>query len=158
MTTPPIADTPTLLDHVRRVAELREGLATQQVHLKLVQQEFDFAHAGLIAGVALRAAVLATAEADLRAAALERFSATEDKHPAPGVTIRVQTRVTYDRDQALAWAKAKGVALTLDAKAFEGLAKHDRSLPASVVEDPQATIARDLRTALAEAEDAGRVV
>ena len=141
-------ETPTLREHVVRVAELREGLANLQLVVKAAQQAFMAAHADLLSDLTVRTEAVATAEAELRAVALERFSATEDKAPVPGVSIRVQKRIVYDRDEALAWAKAKGVALALDTKAFEGLAKHDRSLPAQVVDEPQATIARDLRAAL----------
>ena len=154
-------ETPTLREYVVRVAELREGLATLQLEVKAAQQAFALAHADLLSDVAIRAAAVTTAEAELRAVALERFSATEDKAPAPGVSIRIQKRIQYDREQALAWAKAKfyapwstsigvaaGVALTLDTKAFEGLAKHDRTVPAQVIDEPQATIAKDLRAAL----------
>jgi alkanesulfonate monooxygenase SsuD/methylene tetrahydromethanopterin reductase-like flavin-dependent oxidoreductase (luciferase family) len=151
MTTPATTEQPTLREQVARVADLREGLAVRRALWDAARKAFDEEHAELLAEIGERNQHLVDAEFDLRASALTVFSATEDKHPTPGVSIRVTTRVVYDRDEALAWAKAKGVALTLDAKAFEGLAKHDRDLPASVVEDPQATIAKDLRAALREA-------
>lgn len=84
-------------------------------------------------------------ETRIRKAALDAFAENSDnKRPAAGVGIRVTTQLVYDPALALTWAKTTGLAVSLDTKAFEKIA---RSTPLEFVdmkEVPIATIARDL--------------
>lgn len=101
----------------------------------------------------LEAEAMQKAERDVKALAEAIFRDTGDAHPAPGVTIKLFTKLRYSAQQAFAWAKQTGMALTpesLDAKAFEKIAKAT-ALPFVTTEtDPRVTIAQDLDAALAE--------
>lgn len=84
------------------------------------------------------------AEANLRDMALQSYAQTGNKTVAPGVGIRVMTKLNYDAKEAMAWAMEHSLALTLDKKAFEAIAK---TTPLGFVvstEEPIATIAQDL--------------
>ena len=88
----------------------------------------------------------AKAEAALREAAVDIYNLTGNKHPAPGVEVKVRTGLRYDLAEALAWAKETGIALQLNAPVFEKLAK--ASPPpdfVEVVKVPFAAIAADLK-------------
>ncbi len=81
------------------------------------------------------------AEATLRELALVIYQRTAQKTVHPGVKIREVPQLTYDPHHALEWAMEHRMALTLDAKAFERIAKA-ASLPfVQVVVEPQATLA-----------------
>jgi hypothetical protein len=82
------------------------------------------------------------------------YEATGSKTPAPGVGIRITKAVAYDAGKALLWAREYGLALTVDAKAFERIALASPILPGDplafvqVTEQPQATLAKDLGAAI----------
>ncbi len=150
---PPMADGVTLgdrllRDQVRRVHEARLGSRILQERLEAERQLFMEQHAELVrlAGAALK--MLATEEESLRVLAVARFKATGEKHPTPGVDIRLMKQVEYDVGAAFAWAKSTGMALTLDKKAFEKIAIAGRLTVATIAEVPRATIAQDLTEAI----------
>jgi hypothetical protein len=62
-------------------------------------------------------------ETTLRDAIKAAYAADPSKKTvAPGLSVRVTKRAVYDKAAALEWAKAHGLALALDAKAFEKIA------------------------------------
>lgn len=62
-------------------------------------------------------------ETTLREAIKAAYAADPSKKTvAPGLSVRVTKRAVYDKAAALEWAKAHGLALALDAKAFEKIA------------------------------------
>ena len=84
------------------------------------------------------------AEERLKEMTLDAYRATSDKHPAPGVDVRIVRTLFYLAQPALEWAKAHGLALQLDTKAFEKIAKVTPLPFVTITEVPQATIAQDL--------------
>jgi hypothetical protein len=84
------------------------------------------------------------AEAKLRELTLAAFNETGNKAPVPGVGIRVMEKLEYDLKVALDWAKAHKMALTLDKKAFEKIAKADKPDFVTIIQEPIATIATEL--------------
>ncbi len=84
------------------------------------------------------------AEAELRDLTLLAYAETGNKTPAPGVSIRETTVLTYDTKIAFDWAKAHKMALKLDTKAFEKHAKVDTPDFVRVTTEPQATISHNL--------------
>ena len=81
------------------------------------------------------------AETALRALAVDIFRRTGQKTVHPGVKIREEPQLTYDPKRALAWAMEHRMALTLDAKAFEKIAKAAHLPFVQVSVEPQATLA-----------------
>jgi hypothetical protein len=92
-----------------QVQQLREAWATQ--YATLLQDE------------ALHKQTVHQVEATLRALALVIYQSTDRKEIAPGVKVREMTRLIYDPQEALTWAIAHQMALMLDVKAFEQLAR-----------------------------------
>ena len=93
---------------------------------------------------------LGTVETALRDATVQAFNATGDKHPGPGLGIRVVSKLEYDSGVAFDWALEHKLALKLDSPTFEKIAKSN-SLPfVAVTDQPTATIATDLEKALEE--------
>lgn len=63
-------------------------------------------------------------EKTLRAAILKAYADNPTtKTVAPGLSVRVTPKLSYDKEKALAWALHHKLALALDAKAFEAIAK-----------------------------------
>ncbi|HUV46165.1 MAG TPA: hypothetical protein VMW45_03750 [Dehalococcoidia bacterium] len=85
------------------------------------------------------------AEAKLRELTLQAYAETGNKAPAPGVGIRERTVLTYDGKVAFDWAKSHKMALQLDKKAFEKIAKADTPDFVKVSTEAIATIATELK-------------
>ena len=81
------------------------------------------------------------AEAKLRAMTLEAYLETGNKAPAPGIGIRILTKLDYKTETAFEWAVNHRLALKLDVPAFEKIAKASPLEFVSLREEPQATIA-----------------
>lgn len=83
-------------------------------------------------------------EQELRVAILDDYAIHGNKSPASGCGVRVSTKLVYDSAVALAWAKEHRLALQLDKRVFERIAKGE---PMEFVRTEQvatATIATDL--------------
>lgn len=89
-------------------------------------------------------------EERLRNLAYDVHEQTGAKEIAPGVKVRIMSKVEYDHDEALSWARQSGVGLALDAPTFERVARISRLPFVTIREYPQVTIASDIRKALAE--------
>ena len=87
---------------------------------------------------------VAVEEATLRELALQAYQETGSKTPVDGVGIREMTRLEYNPVTALAWATEHRIALALDKKSFEGIAKTTPLGFVMVTKEPQATIATNL--------------
>jgi len=64
-------------------------------------------------------------ETELRTLALEEYAITNDKKLTGGLGIRVMKKIEYDNEKAFKWAKEHSLALSLDKKKFEKLAKSE---------------------------------
>ncbi len=87
---------------------------------------------------------VATLEVLIRGEAVTTYKETGETHPAPGIGIRVTHRLSYDPTVALSWAKEHGLALKLDSGAFDAIAKAQTLDCVTYVDEPTATIAKDL--------------
>ncbi len=131
--------------HVRRLAA-----AAASGEVKRRRLEWEGQNRAYIEYAQLCSVELVEAEADLRVMALERFAETHDKAVCPGVSVRIVTRLAYTLTEALAWAKRTGIALSLDVKAFEKVARTGICGEfVNPIEEAQAMIATDLGKTLA---------
>lgn len=141
--------TPALLDALRQQIRL-VALARQSYHaatntLTLARVAWERENAFLIDTCNAAATNMETAENTLREMTLAAYGVTGDKAPVPGVNIRLVTRLVYEDRAAVSWAQEHHMALQLDRKAFETIA---RAQPLPCVEyrqEVQATIATELR-------------
>lgn len=62
-------------------------------------------------------------ETDIKELAIKEYNQTGKKKLECGVGIRVMSRLIYEQEDALKWAQDHNLALTLDKKAFESIAK-----------------------------------
>ena len=81
------------------------------------------------------------AEDALRFLALQSYAKTGEKSVAPGIGIRLMTRLAYEDKEAMSWAMEHKLALKLDFSAFEKIAKTSDLPFVSITEEPSATIA-----------------
>lgn len=87
---------------------------------------------------------LDAAESLLRDAAVAKYKFDGEKNVAPGIGIRLTKVFSYDTDEALGWAMKHGLALSLDKRVFETIAKNTPIACVEIAEKPTATIATDL--------------
>lgn len=141
-----------LIQSVRRVAEARAQLAEVAALIKERRTAFEASIAHLTESQKELAAAVATSEEGLRAEALATYHATHDRAPAAGVEIKLYKTMRYDPTRALDWAKRTGMCLvpeSLDAKAFEKIAKATTIEFVEYDEEPKVTIATDLTKVIA---------
>ncbi len=137
---------------IKVVAEARRDMEKATAFVLELRHKWERENkAYLLALVAVRLACEG-AEDTLRALTLQAHAETGNKHPAPGVDIKETSEMRYDPKEAFAWACKHLMALQLDKKSFEGIAKSKTPPPdLDFVETAivyQATIATDLDKAL----------
>ena len=93
---------------------------------------------------------LSEAEAKLRELALQSYAENKAKTVAPGVGIRIMTRLVYDAKEAMDWALKHSLALALDKPKFEKIAKVTPLSFVVSIEEPIATIAAELAKIIKE--------
>jgi hypothetical protein len=144
------AATPTLDELVQTVAYQRSAANAVLEQLATARRAFEDACRPLFERREAALAALDTAETALRDATLAAFAATGAKRPHPATGIRVTTRLEYDVDAMTEYARRHlPQVLKLDKKLFEDVAPTLRLPGVTVIEEPAATIAQDLRRYLA---------
>lgn len=139
-----------IVDQVRLVARLRaaEAEATRQYTESRVQ--WEEAATPLSEQRTRCQEELVAAERELRRMAVAEYRLTGSTSPAPGIRIKQITTLAYEPNAALRWAQQHGMALALDTRQFESLAKTG-AVDSSVVQvttEPRADITKDLDAAL----------
>jgi uncharacterized coiled-coil DUF342 family protein len=125
------------------VAELREQQAQYKAELDASYQAWIEQNQSLNDILSTLKDTLAEAEADLREIALTEYTATNAKKLPCGIGIRVTTKLEYDEAAAFAWATEHKMALALDKKAFEKIAKASPLPFVEEVETPTVTLPTD---------------
>jgi len=133
-------------DLLERLHRARLTAASLDAEVVQAREDFQNSHADLFqrwtsAGLKVDEATLA-----VRTAGITAFRETGDLAPAPGIKIVMRNRLDYDPEEAKRWAMTHKMALTLDAREFEKLAK---AAPANFdfvrqYQEPATTIATDL--------------
>lgn len=133
-----------LRDQVIEVAKLRQRLALYRSDVQAAREAWDRDNQGILLALKEAQEKLDAEEKVLRDAAVIEFKETGDKAPVLGVGIREITILEYEAWIAFQWAQEHKVALALDKKAFESVAKATPLPFVKTRTEPQATIARDL--------------
>jgi len=139
---------------IYQVRRRREVVADQKEALDMRMRDWEIENEMLLTAQKEEKAALLVAENTLRELTLAAYQADpNNKKPAPGVGIKLIKQVEYDPIFALQWAKDQGVALKLDASAFEkavlAFSEADRenlglNEISNVWERPTATISKNL--------------
>ena len=146
--------TATIEEQARRVLELRDEERKEGEVIRALQAAFEQSIRPKMDGLAQVRGLREEAETQLRTLALAEYARTGNKQPGPGVAIRITTRLEYEQAAALAWANEHSLALQLDRRAFEAIAKTAPPPFVTTISEPQATIATDLAAVLG-ARDGG---
>ncbi len=113
----------TLDEAIQMVITARQQYHIVHTQVQQLREAWASQYAMLLQDEALHKQTVHQVEATLRALAVEIYQSTDRKEIAPGVKVREMTRLIYDPQEALTWAMAHQMALMLDVKAFEQLAK-----------------------------------
>ena len=140
-----MAEVKELKQQINTVVEAREATRLAISVREASYQKWAEANEGLLNNESLAKLGRDTAEAKLRELALETYAVTGDKAVAYGIGIRVLTRLAYEDSDAMSWALEHKLALKLDTSAFEKIAKTSNLMFVNISEEPQATIATDLK-------------
>lgn len=92
--------------------------------------------------------LIAENEQQIKADAIVEYEINKNKHPYPGVEIKLYQEVKYDGKQAEEWAREHNLFLKLDEKGFEKFAKGNPLDFVEVQTIPKAQIATDLEKVL----------
>ena len=84
--------------------------------------------------------LMETTTENIKSIALEKFKETGEKKLEYGVAVKIMNKLQYDEKQALKWAKDHSMALNLDKRSFEKIAKADPMEFVEMIETPTATI------------------
>ena len=134
-----------LREQINVVVDARER-AREAREIRIVEHEaWAKAHETLFLIEKVSGDVCAHEEGKLRILTLEAFKETGNKQPAIGVGIREPTVLSYDSHKAKEWAVKHEMALSLDKKAFEAIAKTSNLPFVTITNPPQATIATELK-------------
>lgn len=134
-----------LKEQINAVVEVR-GKSQEMAERRIIlYDEFQTKNCEFFADVATAATAVSEAEDILRELTLQAYAETGNKAPEVGVGVRDQTVLNYDGKVAFDWAKAHKMALKLDTKAFEKIAKADPPDFVKITAEPQATIATELK-------------
>jgi len=133
-----------LQEQIQVVAEVRCKAQTLREMVSELRTEWEKYNAQTLDNLTQAGADVAVEEQKLRELTLQAYAETGDKAPAEGVGIRERTVLTYDGKVAFDWAKSHKMALQLDKRAFEKIAKADPPDFVKITTEPQATIATNL--------------
>ena len=135
----------TIAERINAVVEARGKLKEALTLRHDAYQQWEKDNAFILDDEADARLACQEAEGKLREMAVETYLKTLDKAVAPGVGIRVLTRLDYDSKVAMDWAVKHSLALALDKKAFEAIAATTTLDFVVAREEPTATIATELK-------------
>lgn len=122
----------------------REQKAQLKDKYNELMDQFKAANKDLIEQIDQASEKLDQEENKLRDLALQKYAETGEKKLDFGVSIRVKKILEYDQGEAFKWAKEHSLALSLDKKAFESIAKTQDLEIVKIREEPQATIPQNI--------------
>ena len=103
-------------------------------------EKFQEEHKSVLEDIEILNTKINELRTDIKAEALELYKNDGTKKFDCGVGIRIMTKLDYDVNIALSWAKEHQMALLLDKKAFEQHAKVDKPDFVEISEIATATI------------------
>lgn len=131
-------------EQVKQVALARKRAALAKQHKEEAYRLWQEQNKELLQEENFASLALSEMEGKLREMAVQDYLQTGNKNPAPGVSIKLMTRLQYNLAEALAWATEHNLALKLDTQAFEKVAKASPLPFVQQGEIPQAFIASNL--------------
>ena len=135
---------------LRAMRETMEGMvATKTTSFHRWEEE----NSELLKSLRSTAIMVGYLEAEIRAAGIQAYRETGNKRPFPGVEVGVFEVLSYEDADALLWAQTHQVALSLDRRVFEALARGPVGTQMKFLvksEEPHAQIAKDIGVVLSK--------
>jgi len=110
-------------EELKRLGIIRQDLNAKKEMFTVAEQRFRTENEDLIKSIGDLAEKQTEAETNIREQALSEYEKTGEKKFGCGVGIRIMKSLIYEEKQALTWAKTHSLALKLDRRAFENIAK-----------------------------------
>ena len=132
-----------MLDNIRLLHKIRQQRATIGAEIKQSREVWELEMADAFSDMHALDHAIAQTEEQLKTERVRTYNGI-DKGKVYGVAIREVTKLHYSDDAAFQWAKNHELALKLDKKQFEKIAKIDTLEFVTITTEPQATIAQDL--------------
>lgn len=129
---------------IHAVVVVREAEARLRQALNEKRMAFDAANADAITALRQACEDRGDLEGQLRALILSEYEQTGSKKPAPGLGVRVVTKLLYHPSDALRWAREHDLAIKLDVPAFEKIARSTELPFVRTTQEATATISPDL--------------
>lgn len=133
-----------MINELKYLQTLREELRLHKDILIKKNVEFQIANEGLLYKIESLGITTTECENEIRDAAIVLFKKNGEKKLEGGVGIRVMKLLEYDDEKAFSWANEHSLALALDKRAFEKIAKADDIDFVSITDFISATIPREL--------------
>src|SRR3990167_3587102 len=115
-----------LKEQIGKIAQLRKDSAFFKGLKAKSFTEWNDKNRELLDKITELESSLVNSENTLRSQAVDEFKFGDnagDKNPTPGLEIKLFQEIRYDPKEAFDWAKTHDLALALDVKAFEKIAK-----------------------------------
>ena len=119
-------------------------LETLKDELKIRKAAFDAENEKLMTGITEKQEQLENHKAIITGLAKEEYEATDSKKLLGGIGIRIVKLLSYDPVEALSWAKKHDMALSLDKKIFEKIAKTQEMPFVDITEDVKVTFPKEI--------------
>lgn len=146
------ATPPTLSEAIAKLAEARRAHRQARHMLALAREAFEVDHAVEIANERELGERVANLDAIARELAINVYADTGDTAPAPGVSLSLATHATYNKNEALEWARtalpSAVIPEQLDVKIFDKIARTGTLGFVRLDTVPTVKIASDLDAAL----------
>jgi hypothetical protein len=133
-------------EEVKKVFELRKEVDKFKEEKKAAWEKFVAETAEINSFLKLKEQELLEAESVVRNLAVCEYQTTGNKNLEFGIKIKLMERINYDEKKALEWGLQHQLAIQLDKKAFESLAKStpDQFAFVQITKEPMATIPAQL--------------
>ena len=131
-------------ENLKKLKDFREIYELRRNEMAEKKAEFEKANEDLIGVINLFQEKITESEEEIRKEALVQYEKTGEKKLDFGVGIRIMKRLNYDPKQAFSWAREHSLALTLDKRAFEKIAKADNIEFVELTEEVMATIPKEI--------------
>ena len=127
-------------EKILKLKELREEMEKLNARKKAATEKYLADNNELFSEVEKLAGQLNQTETEIREMALNEYCETGEKKLKFGVGIRILKQLLYEEAEAFAWAKEHSMALNLDKRAFDKIARADKMDFVQIKEVPQATL------------------
>lgn len=131
-------------NNLQEYIKCKDILETLKDELRIRKAAFEAENEKLTDGIIKAQEQLENHKTIITKQAEEEYGATSQKKLLGGIGIRIVKILTYQPDEALIWAKKHDMALSLDKKTFESIAKTQPIPFVDISEDVKVTFPKEI--------------